>query len=325
VVRRENETVERWSSRCGREEPGRAGHPAVAFGGQEHVVDPLDLVTRRVREIRQVGVHPSTRAAVSRRLVALVVAGGQEGVDVAVVQMADRGLLRLRVEIADEHPDRVVGAVRVEEVRGPATLAGVQRVRGVTRRRAALGVARSIVGAACQVRGDHVERADRRFDPHPQCGAQRAREMGARFTEHRQRREDHFAIERRIVSTDDLVPSADSLRLVAKQTRDHRVRLLDGDDLRTVALAELADEQLDPLRELAPVGVARARDPVEDVLGDDGDARARRGPLPPSLPLQPLSAAVPQQQHQPDRAPRTSHNPGTYFRTPRCLRGLLSR
>ena len=75
----------------------------------------------------------------------------------------------------------------------------------VARGRARAGVAGPVVAAARQVAGHEVDDPDVGRHPHPERGAERARQPGPLLTEHRQRREHHLAVEARILVGHELV------------------------------------------------------------------------------------------------------------------------
>ena len=214
------------------------------------------LAARRVREIRQVRVLATAGAAGPGRRVALVVAGGEEGVDVAAVQdRRDRRVAGLRVEIADEHADRVRGA-RATSRRSAAWRpwqvfsvssawhGGGQRARSRTADR-----------RCCSRGGSRPRRAGRR-------GALTRTHSAVRNGPARRARSSpstgsvvriDFAVDRRIVAADDLVrPPSRS----PSPGRRSEIRASPGRPPRpprpagTSASLELAGEQLDPLGSL---------------------------------------------------------------------------
>ena len=157
-----------------------------------------------------------------------------------------------------------------------ARLARVQHVVGLARSGTRRRVARPIVAAAREVRREEVDDAGGARRPHPQRGAERARQTEAAGADDGQRREHDLTIVARIGIAHEVVAARTDLRQARAQLLgDPWIHLLHADQLGTPGVIELLREELDPGRERAPVARGRARAAVQDVLGHD--AQLRRG------------------------------------------------
>ena len=107
-------------------------------------------------------------------------------------------------------------------------------------------------------------------------GAEWTGEADAKAVEHVQCREHDLAILSRVIVVREAVAAGPEA--LAKLGQGLTVALLDRHDLGALRSLELAKEQRDAVRQVAPVGVRGTRGAVQEVLVDDpnGCGRGRR-------------------------------------------------